>query len=92
MELGSIKLGPSLTSMELDLRGLRADEALIQLEEFLDKAVRDGLSSVRIIHGKGTGALRDAIREHLPRHPMAKSFAPEARERGGDGATLVELV
>lgn len=92
MELGSIKLGPSLTSMELDLRGLRADEALIQMEEFLDKAVRDGLSSVRIIHGKGTGALRDAIREHLPRHPMAKSFAPEARERGGDGATLVELV
>jgi DNA mismatch repair protein MutS2 len=89
--LGTINLGPSLTSMELDLRGLRADEALFRLEEFLDKAVRDGLSSVRIIHGRGTGALRQVVREHLPRHPLARSFAPESRERGGDGATLVEL-
>ncbi len=85
------RLGPRLSSMELDLRGLRADEALSRLEEFLDGAVRDGLRSVRIIHGRGTGALRQVVRDHLARHPLARSFAPEARERGGDGATAVEL-
>ena len=77
--------------MELDLRGKRAGDALIDLEEFMDKAVRDGLSSIRVIHGKGTGALRNAVREHLRRHPLARSFEPEARERGGNGATLVHL-
>ncbi|MCI0437983.1 MAG: endonuclease MutS2 [Chloroflexi bacterium] len=76
---------------ELDLRGLRAEEALMRLEEFLDRAVSDGFSAVRIIHGRGTGALRQAVRDHLARHPLAASFAPETRERGGDGATLVEL-
>ena len=86
-----VKLGPSLSTPELDLRGMRAEEALVRLEEFLDKVVRDGLSSVRIIHGRGTGALRQAVREHLPGHPLARSFAPEPPERGGDGATVVEL-
>ena len=85
------RLGPSLSSMELDLRGLRADEALSRLEEFLDNAVRDGLSSVRIIHGRGTGVLRQVVRDHLVRHPLARSFASEPRERGGSGATAVEL-
>ena len=87
----STDLGPMLETTELDLRGLRADEALIRVEDFLDKALRDGFSSVRIIHGKGTGALRQAVRDHLTRHPLARSFEPEARERGGNGATLVEL-
>ena len=84
-------LGPSLTTVELDLRGTRAEAALIRLEEFLDKALRDGLSTVRIIHGHGTGALRQAVRDLLEGHPLAKSFAPEPPERGGDGATVVEL-
>ena len=87
----SIDLGPALPTVELDLRGYRADEALIKVEEFLDKALRDGLSSVRIIHGRGTGALRNAVRELLRRHPLARSFAAESRERGGDGATIVDL-
>ena len=87
-----LELGPMLTSMELDLRGLRAEEALVRLESFMDKAVRDGLSSIRIIHGRGTGALRQAVRENLNRHPLAKAFAAETRERGGDGVTVVELV
>jgi DNA mismatch repair protein MutS2 len=86
-----IELGPSLSTTELDLRGLRVDEALFRLEEFLDKALRDGLSSIRVIHGRGTGALRQAVREHLSRHPVARSFVPEAPEHGGNGATLVEL-
>ncbi|MDA0768666.1 MAG: endonuclease MutS2 [Chloroflexi bacterium] len=83
--------GPMLETSELDLRGLRSDEAIIRVEDFLDKAVRDGFSSVRIIHGKGTGALRQAVRDHLARQPLARSFEAEARERGGNGATLVEL-
>ena len=84
-------LGPTLLSAELDIRGFRAEEALVTVEQFLDRAVRDGLSSVRIIHGKGTGALRQAVREHLERHPLARSFESEAPERGGSGATAVEL-
>ena len=86
-----LQLGPSLPSAELDLRGLRAEEALEQLEGFLDKAIRDGLSSVRIIHGRGTGALRQAVRERLAGHPLARTFDPESPEHGGDGATVVEL-
>ena len=88
----SYDLGPGLATGDLDLRGSRAEDALITVEDFLDKALRDGFTSVRIIHGRGTGALRRAVRELLAHHPMAKSFAPETPERGGDGATLVELV
>ena len=87
----SIDIGPMLDTGELDIRGMRADESLAQLERFLDKAARDGFRSVRIIHGRGKGILRNVVREHLTRHPLARSFEPEARERGGDGATLVQL-
>ena len=84
-------LGPAITSFELDLRGMRAEEALIEVEEFLDRALRDGLSEVRIIHGKGTGVLRQAVRELLEHHPLAKSFRQETPDQGGSGATAVEL-
>ena len=87
----SITIGPMLDSTELDVRGMRADESLAELELFLDKAVRDGFNSVRVIHGRGKGILRNAVREHLTRHPLARSFEAETRERGGDGATLVHL-
>ena len=87
----SVDLGPMLDSAEIDLRGQRVEESLIKLEEFLDKAVRDGLSTLRIIHGRGTGALRNAVREHLRRHPLVASSGAESPEHGGDGATLVHL-
>ena len=87
----SAALGPALDSIELDLRGLRVEEALVRLEEFMDRALRDGLSTVRIVHGRGTGALREAVRDHLDRHPLARGYAPEPAERGGNGATAVEL-
>ena len=84
-------LGPMLGTTELHVRGLRAEDALLKVDDFLDKAVRDGLTSVRIIHGRGTGALRQAVRELLENHPLARSFAPELQEKGGNGVTVVEL-
>ena len=87
----SVSLGPVLSSADLDIRGFRADEALAALEQFLDRAMRDGLGSVRVIHGKGTGALRQAVREHLERHPLARSFESEEPNRGGSGVTAVKL-
>ena len=87
----SYALAPPLGTQELDLRGLRAADALFRLEEFLDGAVRDGLGSVRVIHGRGTGALRNAVRELLARHKLVREFGPEPPERGGNGATAVEL-
>ena len=87
----SLDLGPVLGTMELDLRGMQADDASIRTDEFLDTAMRDGLRSVRIIHGKGTGVLRGVVRELLERHPLVKSFGSETPMNGGSGATSVEL-
>ena len=86
-----LDLGPVLGTIELDLRGMQADDASIRADEFLDRAVRDGLSSVRIVHGKGTGVLRRVVRELLDRHPLVKSFNSETPLNGGSGATSVEL-
>ena len=84
-------LAPALASVELDIRGKRVDEAQLNLDEFLDHAMRDGLDKLRVIHGRGTGALRNVVREHLRHHRAVKNFGPEPRERGGNGATWVEL-
>jgi len=77
--------------IELDLRGQRADDALEQLERYLDAAYLAGLPYVRIIHGKGTGKLRLAVREALEAHPHIKSFQPGAANEGGDGVTVAKL-
>jgi DNA mismatch repair protein MutS2 len=87
----SFRLGPGLTTGDLDIRGLRAEEARLKLEEFLDRAVRDGYSSIRVIHGRGTGVLKNVVREQLSLHPLARSFDDEAPQRGGAGVTTVEL-
>ena len=76
---------------ELDLHGLRTEEAIIKLDAFLDKAIRDNMSKVRIIHGIGTGTLLKFVRKRLSENPLAKSFKQESQEHGGAGATLVEL-
>lgn len=76
---------------EIDLRGQRADEAIARTESFLDDAFRAGLPFVRIIHGKGTGALRAAIREALTRHPLVRRLeTPDPRD-GGEGVTIAVL-
>ncbi len=79
-------------SEEIDLRGARVHEALEELDRRLDAAVAQGLSNVRIVHGKGTGALRQAVWRHLAGNGVVGNYAFAPTERGGDGATEVELV
>jgi DNA mismatch repair protein MutS2 len=75
----------------LDLRGARVDEALDALDRYLDDAALAGLGQVVIIHGSGTGALRDAVRARATGHPLVTSMRPGERGEGGDGATIVKL-
>jgi DNA mismatch repair protein MutS2 len=75
----------------LDLRGARVDEALDALNHYLDDAGLAGLDKVLIIHGMGTGAVRDAVRSAASSHPLVKSMRPGQRGEGGDGATIVEF-
>lgn len=75
---------------ELDLRGLRADEAVARVEAALNDAALDGLATLRIIHGKGTGALRRAVRDYLPGHPLVSGVA-SGEGPGGDGVTVAQL-
>ena len=77
-------------SPELDLRGLRVDAALSRVDNALNDASLDGASSVRLIHGKGTWALRTAIREYLSGHPLVIS-AQDGEGAGGEGITVAEL-
>ncbi|MFC2026446.1 Smr/MutS family protein [Chloroflexota bacterium] len=79
-------------SNEIHLRRLTLDEALPRLDEYLDDAFMAGMFSVRVIHGKGTGTLRQAVREYLARHSLVKSYRPGAYGEGGSGVTIVELV
>jgi DNA mismatch repair protein MutS2 len=75
----------------LDLRGARVEEALDALDRYLDDAALAGLEKAVIIHGHGTGALRDAVRSRAASHPLVKKTRPGERGEGGDGATIVEL-
>ena len=77
--------------IELDLRGQRAEEALLKFETYLDDAFRSGLPFVRIIHGKGTGALRAAVREALTGHPLVRKFESAQQNEGGEGVTIAVL-
>jgi DNA mismatch repair protein MutS2 len=74
---------------EIDLRGQTVTEAMEILEKYLDSAILSGTPKVNIIHGKGTGALRDAIRKQLPQLPGIKSIRPGETGEGGDGVTVV---
>jgi DNA mismatch repair protein MutS2 len=82
---------PESPGIELDLRGQRADDAEIALERYLDAAFLAGLPFVRIIHGKGTGKLREVVRQTLRSHPYIKSCEPGGEKEGGDGVTVAKL-
>ena len=76
---------------EVRLRHLTVDEALPKLDQYLHDAFVAGSYQVRVIHGKGTGTLRQIIRRELARHPLVKSFRPGEYGEGGEGVTIVEL-
>lgn len=84
-------LTPRSPGMELDLRGQRADEALHSLEQYLDAAYLAGLPFARIIHGKGTGRLRDVVRQSLSQNPHIQSYEAGGEKEGGDGVTVAIL-
>jgi DNA mismatch repair protein MutS2 len=81
--------GPS--QLELKVIGLKVDEALVEVDRFIDKAVLQGMPWVRIIHGHGTGALRKAISAHLKELPYVSNWGPADPQSGGDAVTVVEL-
>ena len=77
--------------LELHLRGLNVEEALEVLEQRLDAAYLAGLPFIRVVHGKGTGKLRQAIRESLQGNRYVASFEPGSAREGGDGVTVIRL-
>ena len=89
---GKIKMNKSLNvKMELNLIGKTVDEALFELDKYLDDAYLAHLPQVYIIHGKGTGTLRNAIQNHLKKCPYVKSYRNGEHGEGGAGATVVEF-
>jgi DNA mismatch repair protein MutS2 len=82
---------PPSPHVELDLRGRRVDEALETLEGYLDSAFLASMPFVRVIHGKGTGRLREAVRQALRNHPNVASFETGHPGEGGDGVTVAKI-
>ena len=77
--------------LELDLRGKSKEEAMMELENYLDKASMRNIFQVRILHGKGTGVVREIVQQVLKKYPGIKKYEFATRESGGDGVTLVDL-
>ena len=76
---------------QIDVRGMRADEALQTIMYYIDDAIMMGVSSIRILHGTGTGALKQTIRQYLYSVPQVRSAKDEHVQLGGAGITVVEL-
>ncbi len=76
---------------EISLRGMTVDEALYELEKYLDQAILAGLNRFRVIHGKGTGTLRQAVQQFLKGNPVVKAVYIAEQNEGGMGASVVEL-
>lgn len=87
----TVKAGKPDVSAELDLHAMTVDEAIPLVQEYLNDAFMAGLKEVRIVHGKGTGILRQAVTRELGKHPLVKSFRGGGRFEGSTGATVVEF-
>ncbi|MDE2892217.1 MAG: endonuclease MutS2 [Chloroflexota bacterium] len=83
---------PADPGSKIDLRGRITDDALPMVDSFLDVAYRAGQTRLEVVHGKGTGALRRAVRELLRTHPLVTKFESAEPKRGGDGVTIVTLI
>jgi hypothetical protein len=89
---GKLTLNRTLTmSTEIQLLGQTVEEALQTLDKYLDDAVLSGIATVRIVHGKGTGALRAAVGQYLKRDPRVKTFRLGTFGEGDSGVTIAEL-
>ncbi len=91
LQPSTLHLQPS-PGLELDIRGQRAEDGLDMLDRYLEKAYLAGLPFVRIIHGKGTGKLRQEVRAALKEHPQVASFETGHDNEGGDGVTVAKMV
>ena len=78
-------------SSKLDLRGFTVEDALDELEAYLDKASLANLTPVQIIHGHGTGALKSAVREFLSTSPYVAKYRAGENAEGGDGVSIVDI-
>lgn len=78
-------------SDEVRLRRLTVDEAILKLDQYLNDAFMAGLVRVRVIHGKGTGTLRQVVSEFLSKHPLVMSYRLASYGEGEEGVTIVEL-
>ncbi len=76
---------------EIDIRGMASDEAIIELDKYIDNAVLSGITDIRIIHGKGTGVLRKAVQSHLKGHKSIKSFRIGVFGEGENGVTIAQV-
>lgn len=89
--MATLKDRDSHVKMELDLRGERYEDALARVEKYLDDALLSNYHQVSIIHGKGTGALRQGVQQYLKKHPRVKSYRFGEAGEGGSGVTVAEL-
>jgi len=87
----SKKKHTTLVTDEVRLRQLTVDEALLKLDKYLNDAFMAGFYQVKVIHGKGTGTVRQAARDYLTKHPLVRSYRPGGYGEGGNGVTIVEL-
>ena len=78
-------------SSELDLRGQTIEEAIMMVDQFIDSCTLLGIKTITIIHGKGTGALRSAVQQHLKNHRAVRTFRLGVYGEGEDGVTIAEL-
>ncbi len=83
--------GWSPIESQLDLRGFTTEEARYRLDQYLNEAYMEGLNTIRVVHGKGTGAVRQAVRDLLTDHPLVRSHETAEQREGGEGATVVKL-
>ncbi|MBR0409007.1 MAG: endonuclease MutS2, partial [Clostridia bacterium] len=87
----SVQTGMRSVPLSCDVRGMALDEAIEEVEQYLDEATLAGLHEVTIVHGKGTGILREGIQKHLKTYPHVKSFRRGKYGEGEEGVTVVEL-
>jgi DNA mismatch repair protein MutS2 len=84
-------LAPSAPVLELNVLGMTVEEALYEVDNFIDKAVMDNLEEIKVIHGVGTGKLRAAIAQHLKRHKNVLSYRLGKYGEGETGVTIITL-